>query len=49
LAYETLPITREASFAIITLNWLPANAINVRDLSTALSSVESEDASSRSS
>jgi len=47
MAYETLLFAREESFAVITLNRPPANAISVelvRDLNAALNSVESDDA-----
>jgi enoyl-CoA hydratase/carnithine racemase len=47
MAFETLLLAREESFAVITLNRPPANAISeplVRDLNAALSSVEADDA-----
>lgn len=47
MAYETLILTREESFAIVTLNRPPANAISeqlMRELNTALSELESDDA-----
>lgn len=46
MAYETLLFAREESFAIITLNRPPANAISeplMRELNAALSSLESDD------
>jgi enoyl-CoA hydratase/carnithine racemase len=46
MPFETLTSEREESFAVITLNRPPANAISeqlVRDLAAALSSVESDD------
>ena len=46
MAYETLLFTREETFAVITLNRPPANAISaqlMRDLDAALGSVESDD------
>lgn len=46
MPFETLSLEREESFAVITLNRPPANAISeqlVRDLAAALSSVESDD------
>jgi enoyl-CoA hydratase len=46
MAYETLLFAREESFAIITLNRPPANAISeplMRELNAALNSVESDD------
>ena len=46
MAYETLLFAREESFAVITLNRPPANAISeqlMRDLDAALSSVEGDD------
>ena len=49
MAYETLQFAREESFAVITLNRPPANAISeqlVTDLNAALTSVE-DDASVR--
>ncbi len=49
MAYETLQFVREESFAVITLNRPPANAISeqlVTDLNAALTSVE-DDASVR--
>ncbi|HEU5321971.1 MAG TPA: enoyl-CoA hydratase/isomerase family protein, partial [Methylomirabilota bacterium] len=45
MAYETLTLTREEAFAVITLNRPPANAISeqlMHDLDAALRSVESE-------
>lgn len=47
MGYETLILTREESFAVITLNRPPANAISeqlMKDLNDALSSVEGDDA-----
>ena len=47
MAFETLLFAREESFAVITLNRPPANAISVelvRDLNAALNSVEHDDA-----
>jgi len=47
MAYETLILTREESFAIITLNRPPANAINaqlVKELNAALDEVEKDPA-----
>jgi len=47
MAYETLILTREERFAIITLNRPPANAISetlVRELNAALSELEGDDA-----
>ena len=46
MAYETLQFAREESFAVITLNRPPANAISeqlVTDLNAALTSVEDDD------
>ena len=46
MAYETLLFAREESFAIITLNRPPANAISellMRELNAALTSVENDD------
>src|SRR5215831_12116331 len=46
MAFETLLFAREESFAVITLNRPPANAISVelvRDLNAALTSVENDD------
>jgi enoyl-CoA hydratase len=46
MAYETLLFAREESFAIITLNRPPANAISellMRELNAALNSVETDD------
>jgi enoyl-CoA hydratase/carnithine racemase len=46
MAYETLLFAREESFAIITLNRPPANAISeplMRELNAALNSIESDD------
>jgi enoyl-CoA hydratase len=46
MAFETLQFAREESFAIITLNRPPANAISetlMRELNTALTSVEDDD------
>src|ERR1700694_2300335 len=46
MPFETLTSEREESFALITLNRPPANAISeqlVRDLAAALSSVEHDD------
>src|SRR5499425_316050 len=45
MPYETLILTREESFAVITLNRPPANAISetlMRELNAALSDVESD-------
>ena len=47
MAFETLLFAREESFAIITLNRPPANAISeplMRELNAALTSVENDDA-----
>jgi enoyl-CoA hydratase/carnithine racemase len=47
MAYETLILTREERFAIITLNRPPANAISetlMRELNAALSDLEHDDA-----
>ena len=47
MAYETLLFGREESFAVITLNRPPANAISeplIRELSAALSSVQTDEA-----
>ena len=47
MPYETLSLTREESYAVITLNRPPANAINeqlVKDLNAALNEVEKEPA-----
>jgi enoyl-CoA hydratase/carnithine racemase len=47
MAYETLILTREERFAIVTLNRPPANAISetlMRELNAALSELESDDA-----
>ena len=47
MAYETLVLTREERFAIITLDRPPANAISetlMRELNAALSDVEHDDA-----
>jgi enoyl-CoA hydratase/carnithine racemase len=46
MAFETLLFSREESFAVITLNRPPANAISeplIRELSAALSSVQSDE------
>ena len=46
MVYETLLFTREETFAIITLNRPPANAISeplMRELNAALNAVESDD------
>jgi enoyl-CoA hydratase/carnithine racemase len=46
MAYETLSLAREESFAIITLNRPPANAISaelMRDLEAALAEIEKDD------
>ena len=46
MAYETLILTREERFAIITLNRPPANAISetlMRELNAALSELEGDD------
>jgi len=45
MPYETLALSREETFAVITLNRPPANAINeqlMRDLNAALSELENE-------
>ncbi|MEK7701207.1 MAG: enoyl-CoA hydratase/isomerase family protein, partial [candidate division NC10 bacterium] len=45
MAYETLQFAREESFAVITLNRPPANAISeplVTELNAALTSVEDD-------
>jgi len=45
MPYETLELAREESFAVITLNRPPANAISaelMRDLDAALSELEAE-------
>ncbi|HEV8617642.1 MAG TPA: enoyl-CoA hydratase-related protein [Methylomirabilota bacterium] len=47
MAYETLLLSREESFAVITLNRPPANAISeplIRELSAALSSLQTDEA-----
>ena len=47
MAYETLVLTREERFAVITLNRPPANAISeslMRELNAALSEIEGDDA-----
>src|SRR3972149_12299959 len=47
MPYETLTLTREESFAVITLNRPPANAVSeqlMRDLNAALSELEHDDA-----
>jgi enoyl-CoA hydratase/carnithine racemase len=47
MAFETLTLVREESFAVITLTRPPANAISeplVRELNAALSEVETDDA-----
>jgi enoyl-CoA hydratase/carnithine racemase len=47
MAYETLILDREESFAVITLNRPPANAISealINELNAALNSVSTEDA-----
>src|ERR1700741_2938006 len=47
MAYETLILTREERFAIVTLNRPPANAISetlMRELNAALSELETDDA-----
>ncbi len=47
MAYETLLVTREESFAVVTLNRPPANAISpqlVRDLDAALTELADDDA-----
>ena len=47
MAYETLTFAREESFAVITLNRPPANAISealVNELNTAVTSVQEDDA-----
>ncbi len=46
MPFETLSLEREESFAVVTLNRPPANAISeqlVRDLAAALSSVETDE------
>jgi enoyl-CoA hydratase/carnithine racemase len=46
MAYETLLVAREESFAVVTLNRPPANAISealMRDLNDTLSSLEGDD------
>ena len=46
MGYDTLLVTREESFVVVTLNRPPANAISeplMRELNDALSSVESDD------
>ncbi|HYB41241.1 MAG TPA: enoyl-CoA hydratase/isomerase family protein, partial [Candidatus Methylomirabilis sp.] len=46
MSYETIVLSREESFAIITLNRPPANAISeqlVRDLDDAVASVEHDE------
>ena len=46
MAFETLQLTREESFAIVTLNRPPANAISeplMRELNAALNSIEDDD------
>ena len=47
MAYETLLLAREESFAVVTLNRPPMNAINetlMRDLNAALSELQADDA-----
>jgi len=47
MAFETLLLDREESFAVITLNRPPANAISeplIRELNAALNSVQNDDA-----
>ena len=47
MPYETLILSREESFAVVTLNRPPANAISVdlmRELNAALSDVEHDPA-----
>ncbi|HEU4366912.1 MAG TPA: enoyl-CoA hydratase-related protein [Methylomirabilota bacterium] len=47
MAYETLILTREESFAVITLNRPPANAITeplIRELNAALNELQSDEA-----
>ena len=47
MAYETLVLSREERFAVITLNRPPANAISealMRELNAALSELESDEA-----
>jgi enoyl-CoA hydratase/carnithine racemase len=47
MAYETIILAREESFAVITLNRPPMNAINeplMRELNAALSEVQADDA-----
>ncbi|PYM12097.1 MAG: enoyl-CoA hydratase [Candidatus Rokuibacteriota bacterium] len=47
MPYDTLTVTREAPYAVVTLNRPPANAISeplMKDLNDALSSVETDDA-----
>src|ERR1041384_8536726 len=46
MAFETLILAREESFAVITLNRPPANAISetlMRELNAALTSVQTDD------
>ena len=46
MGFETLILTREESYAVITLNRPPANAISealMQELNAALSSVQSDD------
>ena len=50
MAFETLILEREESFAVITLNRPPANAISetlIRELNAALSSVQTDDTRAR--
>ena len=47
MPYETIVLDREETFAVITLNRPPANAISetlMRELNAALSDVEADDA-----
>jgi enoyl-CoA hydratase/carnithine racemase len=47
MAYETILLAREESFAVVTLNRPPMNAINetlMRDLNAALSELQADDA-----
>ena len=47
MAYETIILSREESFAVITLNRPPMNAINeplMRELNAALSEIQGDDA-----
>ncbi|MGH7343169.1 MAG: enoyl-CoA hydratase/isomerase family protein, partial [Candidatus Rokuibacteriota bacterium] len=47
MAYDTLILTREESFAVVTLNRPPANAITeplIRELNAALNELQTDDA-----